>query len=697
MEIKAFGTTCALIFFTVVSYSQVVLTRGPYLQVGTSNSMTIRWRTDAASAAKVSYGTSATSLNMFVENTNPAVEHELTLSGLSPQTKYWYKIEAGTQLLQGDAENYFYTLPITGSRGLLRIGVLGDCGNNSTNQLNVRNQLINYLDGNYMTAWLLLGDNAYANGTGAQYQSNFFNIYKDRFLKQNPLYPSPGNHDYDTGGPLKVDRGNVPYHSLFSMPINGEAGGYPSHNKAFYSFDIGNVHFLSLDSYGREADASKLYDVNGVQATWIKQDLAANANKEWIIAYWHHPPYSQGSRNSEAEADMIAIRENFIRILEDNGVDLILCGHSHVYERSRLITGHYGYEASFNASQHNVSNSSALYQDANSCPYIKKNATGNRGTVYVVSGSAGQLGGASPGYPHNAMYYSNNSNGGALMLEIEASRLDLKWINADGGIRDRFTMMKEVGNRHTYHLNLGQSIELKASYIGNYTWSTTENEPAIIATPTIEGTNVYTVKDNFDCITDTFDIVASAVLPVDWGSIKGWHNLKEKANYLEWETLRERGNNSFSIERSENGIDFYHVGNQPAAASPDQKQVYRYIDRSLIISGRQYYYRIKQTDIDGRFDYSAVVKIKSVASLSALEMIIQPNPANSDNMQISLTENYNGKIQVLVTNVVGKIVLQKNFLLNKHPQRFLPKVLPGVYIVTATAADFKISRSVVIY
>jgi UDP-2,3-diacylglucosamine pyrophosphatase LpxH len=118
--------------------------------------------------------------------------------------------------------------------------------------------------------------------------------------------------------------------------------------------------------------------------------LLSNRNKGWIIAYWHHPPYTMGSHNSDKEEELVHIRENFIRILERYGVDLIICGHSHDYERSKLMKGHYGPEPSFNPS-FLLSNSSGLYDGTpNSCPYLKDSAEGYAGTVYIVSGSAGQ-------------------------------------------------------------------------------------------------------------------------------------------------------------------------------------------------------------------------------------------------------------------------------------------------------------------
>ncbi len=481
------------------------LLRGPYLQSGTTASMNVRWRTSLTSSSVVRYGTSPAALTLSVTDTAKVSEHELKISGLAPHTKYWYSIGSSTDTLQGDSANYFMTIRPAGDTSLLRIGVIGDCGNNSTNQKNVRDQLISYLGNNYMDSWILLGDNAYTNGTDAEFQAEFFNIYKDRFLKQNPLYPAPGNHDYENGSAVRQLDHASHYYSLFSMPTHGEAGGVASNKKAYYSFNIGNVHFLSLDSYGKEDSATRLYDTLGAQVQWIKADLAANTNKGWVVAYWHHPPYTMGSHNSDNEDELVQIRQNFIRILERMGVDIILCGHSHDYERSKLMAGHYGNEASFDSTVHNLSSSTGFYDgSANSCPYMKDSVINVKGTVYVVSGSAGQLGGSQAGYPHNALAaYSDATHGGSMVLEVQNNRLDAKWVCADGVIRDHFTLMKNTNFRKAYTINEGDSVQLTAGFNGRYVWTgSTDSAKTITVKPT--DTTTYVVRDNYACVTDTF-------------------------------------------------------------------------------------------------------------------------------------------------------------------------------------------------
>jgi hypothetical protein len=295
------------------------------------------------------------------------------------------------------------------------------------------------------------------------------------------------------------------------MPAKGEAGGVPSGSQAFYSFDIGNVHFLSLDSYGKEDNVTRMSDTLGAQVQWIKKDLDAFKNKKrgWVIAYWHHPPYTMGSHNSDKEGELVKIRENFIQVLERYGVDLILCGHSHVYERSKLMKGHYGMEASFDSVKHDVSTSSGLYDGSkNACPYIKDAAT-NQGTVYVVTGSAGAQGGQQQTYPHDAMYYSYNKLGGASMLEVEGNKLELKFISADGEIRDHFTMMKDVNKKTTINIKRGESTTLTASYIGTYKWSKGAGSGRSIRVSPPVGKTVYEVQDTYGCIKDVFEVNVS--------------------------------------------------------------------------------------------------------------------------------------------------------------------------------------------
>ncbi|MBS1660441.1 MAG: metallophosphoesterase family protein [Bacteroidetes bacterium] len=514
---KTVALLLSLILITTHIHSQTLRTtskvgstllRGPFLQAATPNSIVIRWRTDVLSRGIVHFGKTLEKLDRNAQDTVLVTEHKIKLDNLEPNTKYFYTIGSYRDSLQGGPNNYFFTLPTPGTEALYRIAAVGDCGNNSVNQRSVRDALIKYIGDNYLNAWILLGDNAYSTGRDAEFQSNFFNVYKETLLPKYPLYPSPGNHDYYDGdsSEQKVQQTHqVAYFQNFTMPSEGEAGGVPSHNPAFYSYDLGNIHFLSLDSYGIEEERYRMYDTLGPQVQWVKKDLEAYGHKGWVIAYWHHPPYTMGSHNSDHETELIHIRENFIQILERYGVDLIICGHSHDYERSQLIKGHYGMEPTFNPS-FLVNSFTGLYDGtSNSCPYLKDSTTGYTGTVYIVSGSAGQLGGKQAAFPHDALPYSDATHGGAGMLEIQGNRLDWKWVCSDGEIRDHFTLFKNVNKRHIITAKKGETITLTAPFPSDkpYQWSTKATTRSI----DVKASNkVYTVKDANGCIQDSFEV-----------------------------------------------------------------------------------------------------------------------------------------------------------------------------------------------
>ena len=505
VEIHQNSVTSSDISFDLqlIGNNTAFITRGPYMNSALQTGIIIRWKTDVATNSKVSYGTSAGSLTQSLTDNTNTTEHIVTLTGLTPNTLYYYNVGSTTQVLQGDANNYFKTMPPVGSTEKIRVVAMGDMGDNSANQVNVRNAYLNFNGSNYTDAWLLLGDNAYNNGTDPEYQNNFFNIYQESLTKNHVLWPSPGNHDYANSSARQADH-LVAYYDIFSLPTAGQAGGVPSNTEAFYSYNYGNIHFVSLDSYGWETGNTRLYDTSGPQATWLKQDLAANT-QPWTVIYFHHPPYTKGSHNSDTETELINMRQRIVPIFERYKVDLVLSGHSHCYERSYLINGHYGTESTFSPATHALSSSSAKYDGtANSCIYTKNSTSLVNGIVYAVVGSAGQLDASTSGYPHNAMYYSNITNGGVLIFEVEGNRLDAKWVCADNVTRDNFTIMKDVNKTTNLVINSGTPAQLTASWIGNYGWSTTETTRSITVSPASNTT--YTVTDGAGCITDVFNI-----------------------------------------------------------------------------------------------------------------------------------------------------------------------------------------------
>ena len=294
--------------------------RGPYLQTATSDSITVRWRTDTATDSRVQYGTSSGSLTLPASNATSTTEHIVKLTGLSPNTKYFYNVGSSSAVQAGDSTYYFKTSTTAGTALPTRIWVIGDAGTGSAGQAAVYNAYRNYTGSTYTDFWMMLGDNAYSSGTDAEYQSSMFNVYPE-MMRQSPLWATIGNHD---GVSADSATQTGPYYDIHTFPKNAEAGGVASGTEAYYSFNYGNIHVIVLDS--NETSRS----TTGAMMNWMKADLS-NVTATWLIAVWHHPPYTKGSHNSDTETNLIEMRQNFLPILENYGVDLVLSGHSHSY------------------------------------------------------------------------------------------------------------------------------------------------------------------------------------------------------------------------------------------------------------------------------------------------------------------------------------------------------------------------------
>lgn len=405
--------------------NQPTIIRGPYLQQVTPGSIVIRWRTDIPSKSKVSYGKNLL-YGKFALDTASTTEHVVKLNGLEPSTRYYYAIGSDSIYLQGDSLNHFLTAPSVGHFIPTRIWVTGDFGIGSQAQKDVRDSYKNYSSTTPTNLWIWLGDNAYSSGTDQEYQNYVFDIYPEQ-LKQYPLYPAPGNHDYGNAGYQSASSltTNFSYFSIFTVPTAAENGGQPSGTPKYYSYNYSNIHFISLDSYGAfNHPGSPMYE-------WLAKDLSNNTQR-WTIVYFHHPPYTKGTHDSDSEIELIDMRTHIIPLLESYKVDLVLSGHSHVNERSYLIQGHYGLSNSFDSS---MMLQPATNEFTKQVPYS--------GTIYGVCGTSGQyVGPAMNDAPMPCMYFNDFTSNCSMVLDVEKDVLIGKYLRADGVILDEFTITK---------------------------------------------------------------------------------------------------------------------------------------------------------------------------------------------------------------------------------------------------------------
>jgi tetratricopeptide (TPR) repeat protein len=402
------------------------LLRGPYLQSATPTSVVVRWRTDVATSSTIVYGARPGGELRRAVDPSKVTDHVLRLDGLLPDTRYGYAIgSTRTILLDVDTDASFVTPPAPGAPKSTRIWVLGDSGTADAAAARVRNAYAAFTGARGTDVWLMLGDNAYNSGTDDDYQRAVFDMYPET-LRTVPLWPTFGNHD---GISAQSSTQSGPYYDIFTLPADGSAGGVPSGTEAYYAFDYANIHFICLDSY----ESSRATD--GAMLAWLARDLAAD-HALWTIAFWHHPPYSKGSHDSDREIELVEMRQNALPILEARGVDLVLSGHSHAYERSYLLDGYYGFTWDFDETylkDPGDGSADGAYVKAGSGPQA------HSGAVYTVAGSSGQISGGS--FDHPAMVHSLDVLG-SLVIDVDGDRLDARFLDDLGAVRDTFTIVK---------------------------------------------------------------------------------------------------------------------------------------------------------------------------------------------------------------------------------------------------------------
>jgi len=459
--------------------AEPLLVRGPYLQMQTDDGISIHWRTEVASDSVVRYGTSSGNLDSSTTMAGSRVDHAVALSGLGAGQKFWYSVGTSSTTLSGDTSYHFETAPPRGIAADTRIWVLGDSGTANSNAQAVRDAYKDWTASDPANMVLMLGDNAYNDGTDAEYQAAVFDTYPE-ILRQLPLWSTLGNHD---GHSADSASQSGPYYEIFNLPANGEIGGLVSGTEAYYSFDYANIHFVCLDSY--ETDRSP----GGAMMTWLENDLAMNTTQPWVIAFWHHPPYTKGSHDSDTEGQLIDMRENALPILEDLGVDLVLSGHSHSYERSYLLDGHYGHSLTLDP-DNNVLNPGDG-KDTGDGAYEKPDvvSASRAGSVYAVAGSSGKV--SSAPLDHPAMFVSLESLG-SLVVDVSGNRMDVAFIDQTGAVRDEFSMLK--GPDSEPPLINGASAEDASHVIVNFNESLDLLEAATAGNYTIAGLSVSTAE-----------------------------------------------------------------------------------------------------------------------------------------------------------------------------------------------------------
>lgn len=305
--LQAFDDACGDL--NTSDLGQEVFERMPYLEQLAPTSTRVTWSSRQAGELVVDvFNTDGELVDTFPtelqeEATYSAADQwTAKMEGLEADTIYCYSIRDSVAEQNLISEVGFRTGAVPGAESRpTKFVVIGDSGEGSEDQA----ALVEQMKTVQFDFMLHVGDMAYDSGTFEEFQKNYFEMYEELF-SHVAVFPSPGNHEYET-----ADAG--PYRAVFNLP----------NNERWYSFDQDDVHFVALDTeqMGEE------------QARWLEADLK-KSDKPWTVAYMHKPPYSSGSHGSFTEG-----RDLFEPIFQKHGVQLVLTGHDHHYERTKEMGG----------------------------------------------------------------------------------------------------------------------------------------------------------------------------------------------------------------------------------------------------------------------------------------------------------------------------------------------------------------------
>lgn len=287
------------------------LVLGPYLQMPHAGGMTLVWETDRPSPGEVAYGETEAYGAQAVDPAAPQRRHAIEIPGLVPGLTYHYQIRADGLPLTSDLT---FHPPPSLRAGPLRVAVFGDTRTGHSTHRAVIGRVV---------AWepdiaLHTGD-LVSHGSSFSEWLTFFDI-EDPLLRRTALLPTLGNHE-DV---------SEQYFDLFYLPPN----------ERWFRLEIGPALFISLELDGRAS-----FEEGSEQYAWLESVLKQHTSG-WVIVWGHIPPHSAVSENSEE----VNIRRALGPLFEDYGVDLVLSGHHHDYQRyvlggqTYIITGGGGAE-----------------------------------------------------------------------------------------------------------------------------------------------------------------------------------------------------------------------------------------------------------------------------------------------------------------------------------------------------------------
>ena len=274
---------------------------GPFVQNVRTDGINISWEDEAISEGTVYYGKTE-NLGSSKSDGKRTNLHEIVLNGLEAGTRYYYQVES-----EGKKSGVFHFRTAVQAGSPFSFAAYGDNKNGPFNHEKVA-RLISEHDPDFV---LHNGDLVDRGGVHKQWVKLFFTPARE-MISHVPLFTIIGNHEDNDAN----------YYNYFSPP---------SDNKAWYSFDYGNAHFIILQS----DEEFMLNDTT--QLRWLKKDLEANQHQTWRFVLLHKPPFSSGGQHYVGTR--IKMKERIVPIFNEYNVDMVLSGDDHNYERTVPIGG----------------------------------------------------------------------------------------------------------------------------------------------------------------------------------------------------------------------------------------------------------------------------------------------------------------------------------------------------------------------
>jgi hypothetical protein len=274
--------------------------KGPYLQNPTTTTIVVCWVSDADTTGTVEYSKKGdpTAETKTAKDTTPTRYHKVKITGLSPYTRYTYKVTCDSRMGTGS----FITAAKPDQP--FKFIAYGDTRSQANKHAEVLRRMMMF-----EPDFVLQSGDLVANGSNEAQWDVFWETAAP-LVKDTPYFPALGNHEGK----------GAPYFRYFDVPQE-------------YSFDYGNTHFVALDT---NRPASE----HAAQEAWLKKDLAAHQKATWRVVYFHHTPYTCVSIPSRRE-DAVRLRERLEPIFQAEKVQLVISGHDHCYQHHLANGIHY--------------------------------------------------------------------------------------------------------------------------------------------------------------------------------------------------------------------------------------------------------------------------------------------------------------------------------------------------------------------